>query len=115
MSGYQCHAGYSCDDCGTKPIFGVRHNLPSSNYDLCHKCFEKLPPAEKTRYNAIAPGRVGLVAPNQGGNKPTTSQHAIAKANEEYKNSKEYARSFDKEHHRKLAELLRLPENQVPH
>eukprot|EP01051_Picozoa_sp_SAG22_P014168 SAG22_NODE_1680_length_3824_cov_1.537181_5_plen_77_part_01 len=77
MSGYQSHPGYRCDKCDMNPIFGVRHNLPTSNFDLCHGCFEALPQADKKRYNAIAPGRVGIVPPQAGGNKPTTSQSAI--------------------------------------
>jgi hypothetical protein len=113
MSGYQIHAGYRCDKCEANPIFGVRYNLPTGNYDLCSKCFEKVPPQDKKRYNAIAPGKVGVVPPTHGGNTPTTSQKEIAKANADYMNSKEYARSFDAVHHKALAMMLKLPENQV--
>ena len=48
------HPGVSCDKSGQCPIVGWRFKLTGQNYDLCEAEFNKLPDAEKRRYEKIA-------------------------------------------------------------
>ena len=44
----------TCDKSGQCPIVGWRFKLTGQNYDLCEAEFNKLPDAEKRRYEKIA-------------------------------------------------------------
>ena len=48
------HPGVTCDKSGQCPIVGWRFNLTGQDYDLCEAEFNKLPDAEKERYQRIA-------------------------------------------------------------
>ena len=48
------HPGITCDKSGQCPIIGWRFNLTGQDYDLCEAEFNKLPDAEKKRYEKIA-------------------------------------------------------------
>ena len=48
------HPGITCDISGQCPIIGWRFNLTGQDYDLCEAEFNKLPDAEKERYQKIA-------------------------------------------------------------
>ena len=58
-----CHPGISCDKSGQYPIIGWRFKLTGQDYDLCEAEFNKLPDAEKERYQKIAPPDPDAVAP----------------------------------------------------
>ena len=53
MVGSNVHTGVVCDVSGMNPIVGVRCHLMGSNYDLCHAQFEKLPHAQRKRFEVI--------------------------------------------------------------
>ena len=49
------HAFFTCDRSGVCPIVGFRYHLRSEDYDLCQAEYDKLPPSEKSQYDAIPP------------------------------------------------------------
>ena len=61
------HPGVTCDKSGQCPIVGWRFNLTGQDYDLCEAEFNKLPDAEKERYQKIAaPGTPLNIAAQKG-------------------------------------------------
>ena len=58
---------FSCDKSGQCPIVGWRFKLTGQDYDLCEAEFNKLPDAEKERYQKIAaPGTPLNIAAQKG-------------------------------------------------
>ena len=60
------HLGFSCDKSGVSPIVGYRYHLRNHDYDLCETEWSRLPAAERSQYDQLAPPLAGSYLPNRG-------------------------------------------------